>query len=359
MSANDIKKRKESHLDIVLSREVEAKKETTWLEYVYLVHRALPEIDLGDVDTTTTFLGKRLNAPILIDCMTGGLEKGAEINMSLARISKRLGVGMGVGSQRAALENPDLRRTFEVVREEAPEIFVMANIGGAQLSKGLRPDDVIKCIEMVRADAIAIHLNPLQEAVQAEGEPYYKGVLRKIEEIVGSVGVPVIVKEVGCGLSREVVALLDSVGVSAFNVAGVGGTSWPGVESLRSTELNKLDKGEIGKLFWDWGIPTAAAILEARSVTDKPIIASGGIRTGLDIAKSIALGADLAALALPVIRKLLKEGEEAAYSYLSRVVEELKLAMFLTGSRRIDELKKTRVVLVGKLADWGKSLEAI
>jgi isopentenyl-diphosphate delta-isomerase len=351
-----VESRKEDHIEIALRERVESRKETSWFEYVYLVHRALPEIDLDEVDMGVSLFGKKLSAPLIIDSMTGGSEKGAEINRSLARIASKLGIGMGVGSQRAAIENPELSKTFSVVREEAPETFVYANIGAPQLARGFGVEEAKRCVEMVKADALVIHLNPLQEAVQAEGEPHFRGVLDRIKDIVDGIGVPVIVKEVGAGLSREVVALLESVGVSGFNVAGVGGTSWAGVESIRSRMKGATEKALLGETFWDWGIPTAAAILEARSVTKKPVIASGGIRSGLDVAKAIALGADAAAMALPVLRTLLLEGEEGAYAMLKRVVEEVRLAMFLTGSRNLNELRSARYVLVGKLAEWARAL---
>ncbi len=349
--------RKDEHLDIALSEDVEAIDKTTWLEHVHLVHRALPEMDLDEVDMTVELLGKRLRAPLIIDSMTGGSERGLEVNRGLARAAGRLGIGMGVGSQRAALENPQLRRSFEVVRDEAPDIFLYANIGAPQLVRGFGIEEAKRCVEMIRADALAIHLNPLQEAIQVGGEPNYRGILDRIKDVVESVDVPVIVKEVGSGLSRETIALLESVGVSAFNVAGAGGTSWAGVESIRAARLGDDDRAHLGRVFWDWGIPTAAAIIEAKSVTGKPVIASGGMRSGLDVAKALALGADVAAMALPVLKALSSGGEEGAVGFLSSIVEEMRLTMFLTGSRNVRELRSSRYILTGELVEWARSLE--
>jgi len=353
---NNVQDRKVDHLSICLNREVESKNESTWFEYVYLVHQALPEIDFKSVDTSVEFLGKKLSAPLLIDCMTGGPKFSREVNSILASVARDLNIGMGVGSQRAALINPELAKSFSVVREIAPEIFVMANIGGPQLSRGFNIDDAKRIIEMVKADALAVHLNPLQELVQIEGEPYYKGVFSALEKLVSELDVPIIVKEVGCGISREVALKLEMIGVKAINVAGLGGTSWAGVEAIRAEEMGDKYKARLGRTFWDWGIPTAASILEVRSVTKLPIIASGGIRSGIDIAKAIALGADLAAIALPVIRKAIKFGKDETFSYLRGIIDELKAAMFLTGALNINEMKRKRYILVGKLKDWADSL---
>jgi len=351
----DIGERKVDHISICLYRDVESKKESNWFEFVYLVHQALPELNLKDVDISTTFLGKRFKAPLLIDCMTGGPKKAQEINSILASVASELGIGLGVGSQRAALENPEYEKGFAVVRDVAPDIFVMANIGAPQL-KGLKPQDVRRMIDMVRADALVVHLNPLQEVIQVEGEPFYSDVLSSLEKLVKEAEVPVIVKEVGCGISRETVLKLEMVGVKAVNVAGLGGTSWAGVEAIRAQEMGREDKARLGKAFWDWGIPTAASILEVRSVSKIPLIASGGIRNGIEIAKALALGADMVAFALPIIKRALKSGKEGISAYIEEVLEELRTAMFLTGSKGVEEMKGKRYILTGKLKDWVEGL---
>ena len=351
----DIGGRKVDHLSICLYRDVESKKEKNWFEFVYLVHQALPELDLKDVDTSTTFLGKKFRAPFLIDCMTGGPKRTMEINSILASVASELGIGLGVGSQRAALENSEYEKGFSIVRDVAPDIFVMANIGAPQL-KLLKHEDLERIIDMVKADTLVVHLNPLQEVVQVEGEPFYSGVLRALEKVVKEVDVPVIVKEVGCGISREVVLRLEMAGVKAINIAGLGGTSWAGVEAIRAQEMGKEDKAKLGRAFWDWGIPTAASILEVRSVSDIPLIASGGMRNGIEAAKAITLGADMVAFALPIIRRAVKAGKEGVIQYISEVMEEFKTAMFLTGSRSVKELKGKRYILTGKLKDWADGL---
>jgi len=347
----EVTRRKDEHLDIAASEDVEAASQTTWLEHVHLVHRALPELDLDDVDTSTELFGKRLRLPIIIDSMTGGSESGAKLNKDLASVAAEFGLGMGVGSQRAALLDSSLRSTFSVVRDVAPDILVYANIGAQQLAE-VGVEGARACVDMVRADALAIHLNPLQEAIQPEGDPKYRGLLDRIAEVVEKVGVPVIVKEVGSGLSMEVVALLDSIGVKGFNVAGVGGTSWARIESIRASRSGDERRARLGDAFRDWGIPTAASIIEARSATKGVIIASGGIRSGLDVAKSIAIGADAAALALPALRSLVRGGRDALRSLVSAMAAELRLAMFLTGSGSVRELSRARYVLTGELADW-------
>lgn len=352
----EVEDRKSDHLSICLNREVEARNETTWLEYVYLIHQALPELNFKEIDVTTSFLGHKFSAPLLIDCMTGGPKLTYEINRNLAGIANELGIGMGVGSQRAVLVNPELAKSFSVVRDVAPDIFVMANIGGPQLSKGLSMKEINMMVEMVRANALVVHLNPLQELIQVEGEPYYREVLKAIEKLANELSVPIIVKEVGCGISREVALKLEMVGVKAINVAGLGGTSWAGVEAIRAEELNVMDKAELGRLFWDWGIPTAASILEVRSITNLPLIASGGIRNGLQVAKSLALGADMTAIALPIIRRVVKFGKDEALKYLKAVILQLKTALFLTGSKDVHEIKKKRYVLTGKLKEWAENL---
>jgi isopentenyl-diphosphate delta-isomerase len=351
-----IEERKDSHLDICLHEEVGAKVETTLFEDVYLVHQALTELDLDAVDMGTNFLGHKLAAPLLIDSMTGGTTMAKEVNRTLARLAERNKIGIGVGSQRAGLTRPAVAETYSVVRKEAPHAFVFGNLGGVQLVRGMTVADARKAVEMIQADALAVHLNPLQEAVQMGGEATYKGIVDKIAEIAHGLEVPIIIKEVGAGISRETATRLALAGVKAINVSGVGGTSWAGIESIRARRKGETSTAELGEAFWDWGIPTAAALIEVRSSVKLPLIASGGIRNGIEAAKAIALGADVVAMARPFLYAASKGGVEGAQRMTDAFTSQLKLAAFLTGSGSVSSLKKARYVLTGKLLDWKHSL---
>ncbi len=355
MESNDdieiIKQRKRDALNIPLSKDVQYKETTTYLEYVTLIHNALPEVNLDEVDTSTIFLNHKFSAPILIDSMTGGTDEAKDVNARLAEVAEEFGIGMGLGSQRAGLLSKELEYTYSIAREKAPNAFLIANIGAAQLAKGLSIDDIRKIIGMIKADALAIHLNPLQELVQPEGEPRFKGVYSRIAEIIKFINIPVIVKEVGCGISKEVAARLESIGVKAINVAGAGGTSWAGVERYRAESIEMDYNMHLGDLFWDWGIPTAVSLLEVKSVTKMPIIASGGLRNGLEIAKCIALGADLSAFAYPFL-KAASQSKDAASNLVKLLINELKSTMFLVGANNINALRNARYVIRGKLAEW-------
>jgi len=343
---NEIRKRKEEDIELILKEGVQSRA-TTLLECVKLIHNALPELSFDEIDLSTEFLGHKFSFPILIDSMVGGSPKAKELNRNLALAAEELGIGMGVGSQRAALEDEGLAESYKVVREVAPNAFVMANIGAAQL-KSMKKRELKKLIDMVKADALAIHLNPLQELIQPEGETDFRGVLEKIDEI--SDLVPVIVKEVGAGISREVAIKLELAGVSAINVAGLGGTSWAGVESLRARGIDER-KEMLGELLWDWGIPTAASLIEVRNAVKIPVIASGGLRNGLEVAKCIALGADMTAMAYPLLKAASKSKEEVVEFLKDRALE-LKAAMFLVGAKNVEELKGARYVITGELAEW-------
>ncbi len=350
-----IKRRKKEGIDIPLHKDVQAKSTSTYLEDVKFVHNALPELNYDDIDTSVKFLGHKFSAPIIIDSMTGGTPEATEINSRLGILAERYGLGMGLGSQRAGLQSPDLAETYSVARKNAPNAFLIANIGGAQLAKGLTVDDTRKILKMIGANALVIHLNPLQELIQPEGEPKYRGVLQKISELVKSLDVPVMVKEVGSGISREVAIKLEQVGVSAINVAGTGGTSWAGVEKLRAETLKDKLKIRLGEMFWDWGIPTAASLIEVKkAVSNMPLIASGGLRNGLEVAKCIALGADMCGMAYPFLRKA-AESEENLFEFANMITAELKSTMFLVGAKNIKDLKSSRYILTGYLADGANS----
>jgi len=334
-------RRKIEHIDICTQRQVEAKlradgTRASGLDDLLLVHRALPELNMSEIDLKCTFLGKRLEAPLLISSMTGGHPNTLDINRNLAIAAQRLGIGIGVGSQRAALEDASQRESYTVVREVAPDAFVYGNLGAAQLAR-YGVDGVMKSVEMLDADAIAIHLNFLQEAIQPEGDTEAVGVLHSIEEICAS-DIPIIVKETGAGIRREDALMLKEMGVSAIDVAGSGGTSWAGVEYYRREAMH------IEEVFWNWGIPTAVSVVECD--VGVPLIASGGIRSGLDCAKCIALGADVCAIALPLVKRAI-EGSEAVEAYLTQIIQQLKIAMFLSASHNVDALKRAQIVICG------------
>lgn len=333
--------RKKQHVDITLNRDVGFRKKRTGLEELEFVHNALPELNLGDVDTSTVFLGHSLSFPFMISCMTGGYAGALTINRRLAEVCEELRIALGVGSQRQALQSREYRRTFSVVREAAPGIPVVGNIGAAEVASMKSPDPVRELADLIRADAFAVHLNPLQEFLQPEGTPRFRGVLDGIATLVRSLSIPVVVKEIGAGLSRQVARRLLDVGVKVIDVAGAGGTSWAGVEVLRSRDR------EFASRFWDWGIPTAAALRDVAQLKHErsfTLIGSGGIASGLDAAKCIALGADLAASARPMLAALHRGGTRSLRSLLTSWAKELRGVMFLTGSRTIADLQHAPLV---------------
>ena len=346
-----VQDRKKEGLLISLKEGVQSRSSSTLLECVHLVHNALPELDLEEIDTSTSFLGFTLSAPILIDSMTGGTHAATKINGRLAQAAQEFGLGMGVGSQRAGLGSSSMAGTYKIVRKKAPNAFIFANIGGAQLAEGLSTEDILRIVEMIQADALAIHLNPLQEVIQPEGEPKFRGVSERINSLSQELRIPIIVKEVGAGISSEVASRLERNGVGAINIAGLGGTSWAGVEQIRAEGENIDAKARLGDLLWDWGIPTAASLIWTRRAVTKPIISSGGLRTGVDIVKCIALGANMAGLAHP----MLKHAAES-YSSLARFIEEtidqVRATMFLVGANDIQGLSGVDYVITGALRQW-------
>ena len=344
-----IKQRKKDGIDIPLNNNVQARSTSTYLEHVKLIHNALPELDYDDIDTSTGFLGHRFSAPIMIDSMTGGTDEATVINGRLGELAEKYGFGMGLGSQRAGLKSEELAATYSIARKNAPHAFLIANIGGAQLAKGLTIDEARKIVKMIQANALVVHLNPLQELVQPEGEPRYRGVLEKISDLAKTIDVPVIVKEVGAGISREVAARLEVAGVAAINVAGSGGTSWAGVEKLRADASRNELKSRLGEIFWDWGIPTAASLIEVRRAVKIPLIASGGLRNGFEAAKCIVLGAGMAAMAYPFLRAA-AQSRESLFAFADTLLAELKSTMFLVGARNIASLASSRYILTGPLA---------
>ncbi|MGC9071122.1 MAG: type 2 isopentenyl-diphosphate Delta-isomerase [Acidilobus sp.] len=343
--------RKLEHIEAVVKFTTDS-AEGTLLSGVRIVHRGLPNVDLDSVDLSKEFCGKALEAPLMITGMTGGHPASEAINAALAEVAEKYGLAIGVGSQRAGIEDLSLTRTYSVVRERAPNAFVVANLGAPQLSKGYGVKEAIRAVEMIKADAIAIHLNPGQEAYQDEGDPFFAGVLAKIEELVDELAVPVIVKEVGTGLSKEDVAALSSIGVKCFDVAGLGGTSWIKVEALRSAARHKgiplRDPGPLSDL---WGNPTAIAVVEAREAAPWAyIVGSGGIRSGLDAAKVISLGADVAGLAAPALRALSK-GKEELFSFIGNMLYQVRSVVFMAGGTSVEDLWRSPVSIWGRLRE--------
>ncbi len=328
--------RKADHIRINLEEDVRSGL-TTGLERYRFTHQALPELNLAEVDTRVTWFGKTLAAPLLISSMTGGTESAAAINCTLAAAAQAAGIAMGLGSQRAAVENPALAGTFQV-RDVAPDILLFANLGAVQFNYGYGVDQCRRAVDMIRADALILHLNALQEAVQPEGDANFSGLLKKIEAVCRALPVPVIAKEVGWGISEQAAASLAAAGVAAIDVAGAGGTSWSQVEMHRAqTETQK----RVAAAFIDWGIPTAEAIQNVRRAAPHlPVIASGGLRDGIDAAKCVALGAGLCGLAGPLL-KAAAASVEAANEAVAELARELRIAMFAAGAGSIAQLQAT------------------
>jgi isopentenyl-diphosphate delta-isomerase len=343
--AESISDRKRSHLDVCGDGAVEYAGKTTLLEEVDLVHDALPELAVDEVDVSTTFLGKTLRAPLLITGMTGGTAEASAINRDLARVAEECGIAFGLGSQRAMQRRPELAYTFEV-RSHAPTTVVLANLGLVQAT-ATATADVVRLVEAVGADALCVHLNPAQELIQPGGDRDFRGGAATLSRLVRELPVPVVAKETGCGISRAVAVRLRDLGVSIVDVSGAGGTSWVKVEAIRADEPGR----DLGRVFADWGIPTAAAVRATRGL-GLVCIASGGVRSGLDVAKVIALGARIAGVALPVFRAYREGGSGAARRFIERLTTELRTAMVLTGSRNIDALGRVPTVLGPRVRTW-------
>lgn len=333
--------RKSDHIEINLNNDVQFRRLRTGLDHVRFIHQALPELDLDRVSTATRFLGKQLRAPILISSMTGGTGEAEAINRELATAAQVTGIALGLGSQRAAIEDVSRATTYRV-RDVAPDILLFANLGAIQLNTGYGVAECQRAVDMVQADALILHLNPLQEAVQPEGDRNWGNLLRKVEQVCRSLPVPVIAKEVGWGLSGEAARSLADAGVASLDVAGAGGTSWSEVEFHRAPTPRH---GQIAEAFADWGLTTLESLLLARRAAPQlPVIASGGLRSGVDVAKVIALGASLAGIAGPFLRAAV-QSDAAAVELAGNLIAVLRIAMFAAGAPDIKALQATRLIM--------------
>jgi isopentenyl-diphosphate delta-isomerase len=334
-----INQRKADHIKINLEQDVRSAL-TTGLEKFTFVHEALPELNLDEVDTTLNLFGKKLRAPLLISSMTGGTAEAETINLRLAEAAQAEGIAMGLGSQRAAIEHPERASTFQV-RKVAPDILLFANLGAVQLNYGYGLEQCQRAVDMIEADALILHLNPVQEAVQEGGDINWKGLAKKIEEVCTKIGVPVIAKEVGWGISKKTAKLLVECGVAAIDVAGAGGTSWSQVEMYRAPDEFTRN---LAASFIGWGIPTAESIqIVKKAAPETKIFASGGIKDGLDIAKCIALGASLGGMAGQILKAAAVSSDQAAET-LKLTRRQLQVAMFATGTANLRELKFKKLV---------------
>ena len=334
--------RKVDHININLQQDVSFPNRTTGLEAFRYMHRAVPELDLATIDTSVTVLGKQLRTPLLISSMTGGAGRAQQLNINLARSAQKYGLAMGLGSQRAAIEDSLLAPTYQV-RDVAPDILLFANIGAVQLNYGYGVSQCQQAVDMVDADALILHFNVLQEAVQPEGDVNFSGLLRRIEAVAGAVSVPVIAKEVGWGFSPDDIRLLLDAGIRFIDVAGAGGTSWSEVEYHRAPTAFHA---RVARSFANWGISTADAIqYVVDTAPDATVIASGGIRDGIDVAKCITLGAGLVGLAGPFLRAA-DESTEAVDALVEELIAQLRVVMLCTASEDIAMLKRAELLKI-------------
>lgn len=327
--------RKADHLRICLDEDVQFHGVTHGLERYRFTHCCLPELNRSEIDLKTTFLGKSLGAPLLISSMTGGTEQAKTINFRLAEIAQHYKLAMGVGSQRVVVENPQVADTF-AVRSHAPDILLFANLGAVQLNYSYGLDECLRVVDLLQADALILHLNPLQECIQPSGDTNFRGLIDKIDILCSKLSVPVVVKEVGNGISAAMAQKLVDVGIAAIDVAGAGGTSWAKVESERALNLHQR---RLGQTFANWGLPTAECITSIRAIAPEiPLIASGGLRNGLDVAKAIALGADVSGLALPFLQAA-DESVDAVDALVQLLLAEITTVLFCTGNANLSQLK--------------------
>lgn len=333
-------KRKADHIRINLEEDVNFKKLSNGFESYFFLHEALPELNLATINTSTQLFGKWLKTPLLISSMTGGTAKARQINQVLAEGAQAMGMAMGLGSMRAAIEDPTLENSYQV-RDVAPDILLFANLGAVQLNYRYGVEHCLRAVEMCQGDALILHLNPLQEAVQPEGDGNFEGLLPKIEAVCRQLPVPVIAKEVGWGISGATAKRLASAGVAAIDVAGAGGTSWSQVEMYRAPTARHA---RVAGAFIDWGLPTAVSVqLCHKAAPNLPIIASGGLKNGIDIAKCIALGAKIGGLAGDFLRAADKNGVDGVVDLARAITDELRVTMFCSGVADLAALGRTRL----------------
>ena len=345
MTEPDIESRKADHLDLCATDDVAYRRRTNLLEEVDLVHQSLPELSLDEVDLSVELFGKRLSAPIVIVGMTGGHERAAEVNRGLAAIAERRGYAFGLGSQRAMQKRPETTSTYQV-RDVAPNVLLLGNVGVVQAAQQTTAQ-IQELVDAVGADALCVHLNPAQELIQPEGDRDFRGGVDALTRLVTELKVPVVAKETGNGISQQTAERLFDAGVRHVDVSGAGGTSWVGVETLRAEGAQRA----LGELLWDWGVPTAAAVHFAANA-GHVAIATGGMRTGLDAARAIALGATAAGYARNVFKAFVEGGEAKAEAFLLAVERELRVVMLLTGSRNLEDLRRAPRIIGPSLRRW-------
>ena len=351
---DEVKQRKIEHVSVALGQDVSAPQRANWND-IQFVHQALPEVDLDTIDTSVTFLGRTLRYPIFMSSLTGGHPDVTTINRNLAQAAEHYGLALGVGSQRAAIVNPAVAPSYAVTREYAPHAFLIANIGAPQLIEQSRHlaftlAQAQEAIDMIGANALAVHMNSLQEAAQPEGDRRAVGEAAALKKLTGQLSLPVIAKETGAGVCREQALLLRSCGVSAIDVGGAGGSSMSAMEAARSQSRGDTRTMNIGLLYKDWGIATPIAVVES-SVAQLPLISTGGVRTGLDMARALALGATLVGMGFPFL-KAASESYEAICELLETVIAELRVAMQLSGAATIAQLREVDIVVTGETRNW-------
>ncbi len=352
--SDEVKQRKIEHVNIALGQDISVAQSANWND-VQFVHQALPEVDLDEIDTSVSFLGHRLRYPIFISSLTGGHDDVTSINRNLARAAEHYGLVLGVGSQRAGIVNPEVISSYAITREHAPKTYLIANIGAPQLIAQAHHapftiEQVEHAVTMIGANALAVHMNSLQEATQPEGDRRAVGEAAALKTLTEKISVPVIAKETGAGVCREQALLLHSCGVAAIDVGGAGGSSMSALEAERSKARGDARTHNIGLLFRNWGIATPVSIIESK-VARLPLISTGGVRTGLDIARALALGATLAGIGFPFL-KAASQSYDAVCELLETIVTELKVAMQLSGAASIEQLQQTDLVVTGETRNW-------
>jgi isopentenyl-diphosphate Delta-isomerase len=353
MSGN-IGQRKADHLELCAKEDVGFRGAHTLFDDVRLVHNALPDLDEGSLDTSTLLFGKKLRAPLVIAAMTGGTDEAGRVNRDLAKLAEERGLAFGLGSQRAMTKRESARASYRV-RDVAPTTVILGNLGLVQ-ARDMSTDEVAALALEVGADALCLHLNPAMELVQPGGDRDFSRGLETSARLVRGLPGPVVVKETGCGLSREVATRLVSVGVSHVDVSGAGGTSWVGVETKRAEAQGDTAARALGEALWDWGVPTAASVALVAPLGFQTVVATGGVASGIDAAKAIALGATCAGIARPLLKALVAGGPSGAGAALDAVLRELRAVMLLTGSKTLENLKRAPRVIVGELLRWLEQL---